>query len=210
APHPIYRAVWLREAILGDEVAEPPAEVPALSDSAGESAEKALTIAELLAKHRTVESCNDCHFRLDPWGIPFEHYNAVGQYQPKVPEEGARVSVFQKEKHADMAGYLKYLASINTVEIPADARVPHGPEVEGLQELKAYLLKHRKDDIVENVVRRLLSYGIGRELNYRDRVAVETLVEETHLGHHGMRDMIVAICTSDLFKNAQPEEENGP
>jgi hypothetical protein len=199
APHPIYRAVWLREAILGDAVADPPAEVPALSDSAGESAEKALTIAELLARHRTVESCNDCHFRLDPWGIPFEHYNAVGQYQPKVPKEGTRVGVYHKAQHTDLAGYEAYLASINTVEIPADARVPHGPKVDGLQELKAYLLKNRKDDIVENVVRRLLSYSIGRELNYRDRFAVEKLVEETRGGDHGMRDIIVSICKSKTF-----------
>ena len=56
APHPIYRAVWLREAILGDQVKAPPAEVPALSDSAGDSAEQALSIKDLRAKHRTVES----------------------------------------------------------------------------------------------------------------------------------------------------------
>ena len=208
APHPIYRAVWLREAILGDDVPEPPAEVPALSDSAGESAEQALTIAQLLARHRTVESCNDCHFRLDPWGIPFENYNAVGQYQPKVPKEGTRVSVFQKAKHTDMNGYQDYLASINTVEIPADARVPHGPKIDGLQELKAYLLIDRQDDIVENVVRRLLSYSIGRELNYRDRFAVAKLVEEMRASNHGMRDIIVSICKSDLFKNASPRKED--
>ena len=208
APHPIYRAVWLREAILGDEVPEPPAEVPALSDSAGESAEQALTIAELLAKHRTVESCNDCHFRLDPWGIPFEHYNAVGQFQPKVPKEGTRVSVYQQAQHTNMVGYEAYLASINTVEIPANSRVPHGPKVQGLRELKAYLLKERKDDIVENVVRRLLSYSIGRQLTYRDRFAVEKLVQETHSSEHGIRDMIIAICKSDLFRDVSPTKED--
>ena len=68
APHPIYRAVWLREAILGDEVKPPPAEVPALSDSAGDSADEAVSIKNLLALHRNNESCRDCHVRLDPWG----------------------------------------------------------------------------------------------------------------------------------------------
>lgn len=200
APHPIYRAVWLREAILGDRVSEPPAEVPALSDSAGESAEQALTIAELLAKHRTVESCNECHSRLDPWGITFEHYNAVGQFQNKAPKEGTRISVFQKDQHNDMVGYKKYLASINTIDISASARVPRGPKVDGLRQLKAYLLKERKDEIVENVTRRLLSYAIGRELNYRDRIAVEKLVHQTRGSDHGMRDIIIAICKSDAFR----------
>ncbi|MEZ6105792.1 MAG: DUF1592 domain-containing protein [Pirellulaceae bacterium] len=72
APHPIYRAVWLREAILGDDVPPPPAEVPALVDSAGDAATEASSIKELLRLHRTNESCRDCHVRLDPWGIPFE------------------------------------------------------------------------------------------------------------------------------------------
>ena len=102
APHPIYRAVWLREAILGDEVKSPPAEVPALSESAGDSAEQALSIKQLLQKHRSQESCNDCHVRLDPWGIPFERYNAIGKYQPLVPKDGTRVRGFNREKDQDL------------------------------------------------------------------------------------------------------------
>jgi len=137
APHPIYRAVWLREAILGDTVAPPPSEVPALSDSAGASLEKALSIAQLLEKHRTVESCNDCHFRLDPWGIPFEEYNAVGQFQTKVPKDGTRVNRYDTRQHSDLKSYQQYLDSINTVEVFAKARVPHGPEIKGVRELKA-------------------------------------------------------------------------
>ena len=207
APHPIYRAVWLREAILGDTVAPPPSEVPALSDSAGESLEKALSIADLLAKHRTVESCKDCHFRLDPWGIPFEHYNAIGQFQPKVPKDGTRVRGFNASKHGDLAGYQEYLDSINTVEVDAKARVPHGPEVDGMRELKSYLLKERKDDIAENVIRRLLSYSIGRQLTYRDRFAVKEMFAQAKKKDFGMRDIIVAICKSDVFRDSAPNPE---
>ena len=207
APHPIYRAVWLREAILGDEVPDPPAEVPALSDSAGESAETAVTIAELLKKHRSVESCNDCHFRLDPWGIPFEHYNAVGQFQPRVPKEGTRVSVYQADQHADMVGYQAYLDSINTVEIEASSRVPHGPEVSGMNGLKEHLLEARKDDIVENVIRRLLSYALGRKLTYRDRIAIQKLTTATQGDQHGMRSVIVEICKSDVFGTPPRDKE---
>lgn len=200
APHPIYRAVWLREAILGDHVAPPPSEVPALEETAGDKTEGALSIAALLAAHREVESCNDCHFRLDPWGIPFEDYNAIGKYQPKVPENGTRVSGFNQDKHKDMAGYQKYLETINTVDVDAKARVPHGPEVDGMRELKAYLLKERKDDIVENVIRRLLSYSVGRELTYRDRFAVEAIYEQAEDNDFKMRDIIVSICLSDTFR----------
>ena len=208
APHPIYRAVFLREAILGDTVAPPPAEVPALSDSAGESLEKALSIAQLLARHRTVESCNDCHFRLDPWGIPFENYNAIGQYQPKVPKNGTRVAGFDTNKHKDLAGYQAYIQSINTVEVDAKARVPHGPEVNGLRELKDFLAKERSDDVARNVIQRLLTYGIGRHLTYRDRSAVNDLFNDAKKKNFGMRDMIVAICQSDVFRDSTQKKEN--
>lgn len=206
APHPIYRAVWLREAIMGEKVNPPPAEVPALVDTVGAAAEKSVMIKDLLRQHRQVESCNDCHVRLDPWGIPFEEYNAVGHFQPRVPADGVRVRGYREEMDKSLAGYKAYLDSINTVPVQADARVPHGPKINGMSELKAYLHKHRKDDIVENMVRRLLTYAIGRELTYRDRFAVEQLVKESKQNQDRLADMIVSICQSELFRGVKPEE----
>ena len=52
----------------------------------------------------------------------------------------------------------------------AESRVPHGPQVDGMEQLKAHLLDSRKYDVAENVIRRLLAYGIGRDLNYRDPI----------------------------------------
>ncbi|MEX0866407.1 MAG: DUF1592 domain-containing protein [Pirellulales bacterium] len=206
APHPIYRAVWLREAILGDEVKAPPAEVPSLSDSTGDSADKAVLIKELLALHRTKESCNDCHVRLDPWGIPFERYNAIGRFQAMVPKDGVRVQPFSLRYFESYAAYVKYLDSINTVEVQADARVPHGPNVDGMRELKDYLLRYRTDEISENVIRRLLTYGIGRELTYRDLFAVERLVEQAKGNDYKLRDIIIAICQSNTFRDVSPKD----
>jgi hypothetical protein len=206
APHPIYRAVWLREAILGDEVKAPPAEVPALADSAGDSAEQALSIKELLAKHRTVESCNDCHVRLDPWGIPFERYNAIGKYQRFIPKEGTRVRGFDRKRDTDLTGYAKYLEGINTREVFAESRVPHGPRVDGMDQLKDYLLVSRKYDIAENMIRRLLAYGIGRGLDYRDRYEVENILQQSSENDFLLQDMIVAICQSSTFHRRTSSE----
>lgn len=200
APHPIYRAVWLREAILGEEVRPPPAEVPALSDSAGDAAAKAITIKDLLRQHRKQESCNVCHATLDPWGIPFERYNAVGTFQPMVPKGGVRVRGFNEMLDKDLSGYAAYLKSINTVKVDADAQVPRGPKIDGMEELKAYLLKERKDDIAANVLRRLLSYGIGRGLIFRDQSAVEKLCRQTKKNDYRFQDMIVSICQSETFR----------
>lgn len=201
APHPIYRAVWLREAILGDEVAPPPAEVPALSDTAGEEVENATTIKDMLALHRNVESCNDCHVRLDPWGIPFEEYNAIGQFQPRIPESGATVRGFQSEADGTLDGYREYLKTVNTLPVDAAARVPNGPQVTGMKELKGYLLKDRNEEVAENVIRRLLTYGIGRALTYHDRYAVEDLLKQSKERERRFQDMILTVCRSEIFRS---------
>jgi hypothetical protein len=200
APHPIYRAVWLREAILGDEVAPPPAEVPALSDTAGEEVENATTIKDMLALHRNSESCKDCHVRLDPWGIPFEEYNAIGQFQPHIPKNGTTVRGFRAEIDGTLEGYRDYLRTVNTVPVDSVARVPNGPEVSGMRELKDYLLKDRKEEVAENVIRRLATYGIGRALTYHDRYAVEDLFKQSKQNDHRFQDMILTICRSEIFR----------
>jgi hypothetical protein len=201
APHPIYRAVWLREAILGDDVAPPPADVPALSDSAGASAEKALSIKELLVKHRQKESCNDCHARLDPWGIPFEHYNAIGKYQPLMPKEGTKVAPYKTAIHKDLARYEEYLRKISVTPMQAESRLPNGTVVKDMEELKAYLIRERKTNIAANVARRLLAYGAGRESTWRDRPTIESILAATEPDAYRFRDLIVAVCQSPAFRN---------
>ena len=205
APHPIYRAVWLREAILGDRVKPPPAEVPDLSESVDDQAETELSIKELLAKHRSEERCNDCHVRLDPWGIPFERYSAIGKYQPLVPRSGTRVRGFDREKDSDLTGYRRYLDTINTEEVSAVSRVPHGPRVDGMAELKSHLLDARQDDIAENIVRRLLTYSIGRHLHFRDRDDVERILVQSSRDGYLWQDIIVRVCQSPSFRNEKRE-----
>lgn len=204
APHPIYRVVWLREAILGEDVKPPPAEVPALSDSVGDAAANAITIKDLLHQHRKQESCNVCHASLDPWGIPFEKYNVTGSFQPFVPQDAASrgrpaIRSFNEAIDKDLTGYAAYLKTINTVAVDATARVPRGPMIDGMEELKAFLLEERKDEIGENVLRRLLSYGIGRGLTFRDLSAVEKLCEQAKANDYLFQDMIIAICQSEVF-----------
>lgn len=207
APHPIYRAVWLREAILGDDVPEPPADVPALSDTAGESADTALTIGRLLELHRQKESCRNCHAGLDPWGIPFEKYNAIGRFQPSVPKEGTRVAMYSTNVHGDLAGYQQYLDSINTEAVEARAVLPTGAEIDGLEQLKKYLMENHSDEIAENVIRRFISYGLGRQLDWRDQIEVERLVDQAKQQEFRFRDAIVLICQSRLFRNVQEVQE---
>jgi Protein of unknown function (DUF1592)/Protein of unknown function (DUF1588)/Protein of unknown function (DUF1587)/Protein of unknown function (DUF1595)/Protein of unknown function (DUF1585)/Planctomycete cytochrome C len=206
APHPIYRAVWLREALLGDPVSDPPAEVPALTDSAGDAAQTTISIKELLALHRKQESCNDCHARLDPWGIPFEQYNAVGKFQPNVPKLGVKVRGIMAKQAETLTDYETYLNSIQTVVVQANAQLPNGPHVNGMPELKKYLLEQRSEDIVANVIRRLLSYGVGRELTLQDRFEVKRLLKQAKNNNYKIRDLLISICQCPAFTGIAVEE----
>ena len=74
---PVIRGVWILENIFGDPPSPPPADVePIEPDVRGTT-----TIPEMLAKHREVESCRDCHQSIDPWGLGLEHFNAVGAFR---------------------------------------------------------------------------------------------------------------------------------
>lgn len=199
APHPVYRAVWLREAILGDHVPDPPADVPALEDSVGDAAQHAVTLKDVLRLHRQKESCRDCHSRLDPWGIPFEQYDATGRFRPLVPPKNTVVAGFDATRDGDLKGYWAYLKTISTIAVEADAKLPRGPEVDGLDDLKRYLLEFRTQAIAENVVRRLLTYALGRELTYRDRDAVKQLLRAAEQNDYKLQDLIVAVCQAPLF-----------
>ena len=69
--------------------------------------------------------------------------------------------------------------------------------------LKEYLLKDRKDEIAENVIRRLMTYAIGRELSYRDRFEVERLLQLAEKNDYKLQDMIVSVCQSPTFTGTQ-------
>ena len=74
--HPVKRAVWLMERILGQSPPPPPPNVPALPGEGTKNAKQ--SIAQQLAAHRDSVSCRNCHKKLDPYGLVFEDYNGAG------------------------------------------------------------------------------------------------------------------------------------
>ena len=120
------------------------------------------------------------------------------------------LSGFNLQTHGDLAGYAAYLKTINTEKVEANARVPNGREVSGMEELKAYLLEHRQEEGAENILRRLLTYGIGRELATRDRVAVDELLKQSAINEHRLLDMIITICQSTLLRETTDKSTDTP
>ena len=101
-----------------------------------------------------------------------------------------------------LSGYRKYLESVYTEKVDASSGVPLGPTVDGMQDLKAYLMKNRKSEIAENMIRRLMTYGMGRSLSYLDRFDVEKLLEEAEENGYKIQDMIISVCLSPSFTSA--------
>ena len=77
--HPIKRAVWILDRLLDSPPMPPPPEAPEL-DSENPNFAK-LSLKEQLKVHREKESCNNCHKGIDPWGLPLENFDALGQWR---------------------------------------------------------------------------------------------------------------------------------
>lgn len=71
--NPVKRGAWLARKIIADPPADPPPNVPVLEDLTQ------LTLREKLERHRNVKGCASCHEGIDPWGIPFEEFDAGGR-----------------------------------------------------------------------------------------------------------------------------------
>lgn len=77
--HPIKRAVWVLDRLLDSPPASPPPDTPELDAENPDFAK--LTLKQQLLKHREKESCNNCHQNIDPWGLPLEKFDALGQWR---------------------------------------------------------------------------------------------------------------------------------
>lgn len=168
--HAIKRAVWLRSKILGDRPPDPPPNVPEL-DPETPGFEK-LTLKEQLFLHRNKVSCMDCHAKIDPYGIVFENYNAVGLYQT---------------------------VAHNGNPIDTKTELPDGQVVDGVDEIKAYILNEKLDDFTRSLVKHLFSYAMGRDVTFVDEPEIESIVADIRADGYRFQSVFEHIITSKSF-----------
>lgn len=167
--HPIKRAVWLKEKILGDQPPPPPPNVPELDpDTPGF---ENLTLKEQLFLHRNKASCLDCHRKIDPFGVVFENYDAVGRYQ-----------LTAKGKPID-----------------SKSKLPDGTEVEGVQGIKDYILELKKEDFTRSLVENLFAYAVGRDVSFADEEEINKIVEKVIESDYRFQTVIEQIVLSPSF-----------
>lgn len=174
--HPIKRAVWILDRLLDSPPAPPPPDVPELDAESPDLAK--LTLKEQLAVHREKESCANCHRGIDPWGIPLENFDAVGRWRTKV-------SAHRKRRET----------AVDAVSI-----LPNGQKINGMQQLRRYLVEERSQWFARSVVKRLMAYALGRSLDRGDREAVDALTNEFVKNDFRLASLIIDFVRSEAFQ----------
>lgn len=137
------RGVWLLQRMLHDPPPPPPPNVPQV-DLTDPRILK-MTLKERIENHRDQPACASCHARIDPWGIAFENYDALGAYRAQIKDRpvDATSVLFNRQKLAGVDG------------------------------LKSYLLTERQDQFAQAMVHKLTAYALGRPLTLGDRPDIE-------------------------------------
>lgn len=168
---PVVRGIWVLENILGTPPPPPPPDVELLEpDTRGTT-----TIREQLNKHRAVAACADCHRKIDPAGFALEFYDPIGGFRSRYPARRGK-----------------------GLAIDGSGQLPFGAAFEDERGLKRVLLD-RKERFVETLTEKLLAYGTGRSMTFRDQPGIKKIAAQSARHGHGLRDLIKGVVTSDTF-----------
>jgi hypothetical protein len=178
--HPIKRGVWLLKNLLDETPPPPPPNVPELNRE--NPMVKNLTIPQALAVHRTNAACMGCHRKIDPWGLAFEEYDALGNWQ----RDGAGAAL-RKRRTAH--------------PLDAKAELPTGVKVDGMRELQAELLRSKSDVFRRAMLRKMMAYALGRSLTLGDVDAADALVPALRDRGDRLPALIELIAASEPFQS---------
>ena len=132
-----------------------------------------MTLKERIADHRDNAACVSCHSRIDPWGIAFENYDALGVYRTHIKNQ----------------------------PVDATSELFNRQTLEGIDGLKRYLLTDRQDQFARAMVHKLTAYALGRPLSFGDRADVDSLTAQFRRRDDGLGDLIHLIVSSSVFNS---------
>ena len=129
------------------------------------------TLRERLEQHREDPACANCHAKMDPIGFAMENYDAIGKYRTK-----------DREQDIDTAGQL-----------------PDGTSFEGISDLKQILI-NKKTQFTRCLTEKMLTFALGRGLEYYDRPTIERIVTVLEANDYRFSVLITEIVKSDPFR----------
>jgi hypothetical protein len=187
---PVVRGAWIMERILGQKPPPPPPSVPAIDpDIRG-----AVTIRQQLEKHRTLESCNACHAKIDPAGFALENFDVMGGWRDRYRSESGG------ELAQGIAKSGQKFAFHYALPVDASGVLPDGRQFHDVRELKGLLLADEKQ-IARNLVRQLAVYATGAPIHFADRAEIEQILKRAEANHYGVRSLVHELVQSELFLN---------
>lgn len=187
---PVVRGAWIMERILGQKPPAPPPSVPAVEpDIRG-----AATIRQQLEKHRTQESCNACHAKIDPPGFALESFDVMGGWRERYRSEAGGELAKGLAKSGQKFSFRWALP------VDASGELPDGRKFSDIREFKQLLVSNEKQ-IARNLARQFTVYATGAPVGFADRSHIEALLDRASSSHYGVRSLIHELVQSDLFRN---------
>jgi hypothetical protein len=172
---PMRRGSWVLRELFNDPPNNPP---PNAGEIQPNTAGKSLTVRERIELHRHDEICASCHFKLDPYGLALENYDAIGQWRERFNGEGFRGS---SGPALDVSG-----------------KFPDGKAFATLDEYKAGLMA-QKEKFARAFCTKLLTYALGRPVGYTDHEQLEALTAVLKNSDYRIQPLLHAIATSEPF-----------
>jgi len=173
---PVMRGKWVMEVLLGTPPPPPPPNVPALDDTKPVAGAKFLSVRERMEEHRKNPACNSCHRVIDPLGLALENFDVTGAWRIKD----------------------------NEVPVDSTGDLYDGTRMEGPAGLRAALLKHQ-DAFLLSFTENLLTYGLGRRVEYYDMPAVRTIVRDAARSDYRLSAFILGVVRSPAFQLIKPD-----
>jgi hypothetical protein len=169
---PVKRGLFLLDNILGTPAPPPPADVPVLEEAEKEFQGREPTMREVMQIHRSKALCASCHARMDPLGLALEGFNAMGL--ARETERGQPI---------DAAG-----------------RLLTGETFRNVGDLKRILKNERRADFYRCLTEKLLTYALGRGLEYYDVESVDRIVERLEREGGRFSALLTGVIESSPFQ----------
>ena len=174
---PTKRGLWVLENLLGTPPPPPPPEVPGLPDANHPEEARRLSMRERMEVHRISPVCASCHVLMDPLGFSLENYDGVGAW--RTTEDGAPIDV--------------------------SSTLPDGSRFAGPDGLRDILLG-AEERFVETVTEKLLTYALGRGVEYYDGPAVRGIARGAAASDYRWTSMILGVVESTPFQMRRSRE----
>jgi hypothetical protein len=171
---PVHRGVWLSEAIFGKTPPPPPANVEPIMPNPLDAPKATLRMK--LEAHIHDARCAACHARIDPLGLAFENYDAIGRWRTEEVTDGT---------------------GANPTVNPS-GKLPDGREYANAEEFKKLLLSDL-DAFNATFIEKLATYGLRRSMSFSDRDDLKAIATASKAKDYRVRDIVEALVCSELF-----------